>query len=597
MGRSLAIALIVTALFAVLSNHSASAGSKTAHILVDASRSMEGYKNTGELDALLDRYTRTLESTGSTPTVDVFTSSLKSPMRLTQYSYWSASPSWGNTTELSAALRARRLDADVVILITDNVSDPDAAGTDADSREFYQQLKSWRKQQTWLVLHRIGFDGSVFLPRGISLVAGKPIAASAEEARAQLQSENSQSGTVGRLVQRSLTYEVSYKGMRALAAYVFVVNDAGLSVGQVISERIGSDSAMPLLLEPMDPRVLDPRPTASVAASPCDPDPSHPIGSPNLILDASRQNEVVLLPADGFSYDPTQPTELRCNVRFVSLLEHVQVGSLERGDCSGAAQVSLPYPPKLQAKDDLKSMVAGIVVSGWQSPNRLLGDPSDPAANVATQIGLSIPALIDHSVPRSMIADNVRLVGTIQVDVPGTAFRLSDKARGRYFTAHAGDLTRLYSPQDPIQFLAPAEVSLTIPFRVTSDVFVPARAIPPSRFGWGALLLLLAASSVLWWLLAPLGILVTLEIKEGDQNWESHTVRVGGLVGAPWHRPVLTRSGRVRLLVRREVSWRPGVMVRRDDDEETLLLTRRTPERVLSSHDGTTPKIHLRWKQ
>ncbi len=573
------------------------AESAEVQILVDGSGSMRGYVQTEALANLVERYAQRVEvSANTSSSIDAFVTGSSGTTTLVSFEHWVSSPSYGYHTDLEAALGKRDEDTRLLVMLTDNVHDPLGSGNSPETDDFYAALQHLPVTRTWLVLHLVEFDGPVEVPK----VPGLPSQQTALRELIERDTPPSQ-GVVSKLSERTRYWRAVYSGNRALAAYVFAFSETAAVVGEELVEALDGPGDRPLRIKPMEQNTLkltqakefrpDPSAMRCQTGKPRDP------VSTNLTL-VHDDTGLRLTPAEGFRYEPALPVTLGVNIRYSSNEDHIQVGELGGldVDCDRLARVSIENL-RIHVPDELMGVLTAEAREAWVSPNVISGDLSAAEGASSAQVAIHVPPLVGPDVPAFIVGDDIQLSADLSVVVPGESFRLDSDIWGTYFTDKTTDLTRLYSPADPVSQLASRQVTLQIPLLVPS--FSPPCDGPegppcsPERssflgflLGGAALLALLLA----WYILQPLGLKVQLQSRRSDGGWHTHHPLMVGGISARGEVPLRAKNG-VMVSVRRAVSLRSTLVLSVEGGEPTRV--RRGGTAIIG--DEGENAVELRW--
>lgn len=558
-----AISILLAALWCPSANAAAWSQAPSAEvlILVDGSGSMLGYHNAGALSSLVRRYQEASAAAKATAETTAFISGLNGPMSTAPFDGWSTKPSWGKYTDLSGALDLIGRSTSVVVLITDNVHDPESGGAGAlnGTEAFYEALQQRGFAKTWLNLHLLDFDGPVEVAKGLDVPDDRSgvIAKAESSLRGQ--------GKVVRVRDRERLWLIDYRGNRALAAYVFAVNEGGAAIGAALASRFKSNSDASMLIVPMDESVLElgsaPTFRVSAEARGCHQAEQPVVERPANLELRYADGQASLSPMPGLSYDPRLAQRFVANILLRSAHSRIRIGEVkpEAGTCRGVAAIGV-VNPTIHATGIAKKLTFPDPVRAWSSPDNFSGDLRSGDTNEASaQIVMDMPPVAGPDVPPELLRDNISVAAEISITIPGSSFSLAPEVWRKYFTSDSTDLLRLYSPDDPVRRLASSSVRFTVPLTVTSDVFAPP-STPPAPFPWGrvgALIGLVLAGAAIT---RPQSLSIHLRTKHGDSAW-----LVGEKLQLPWvgsgeERRVRVAGGQV-VLLRRRRSLRPMLSV------------------------------------
>jgi hypothetical protein len=558
-----AISIVLATLWAPRANAAGwnQAPSAEVLILVDGSGSMLGYHETGALNTLVRRYQDASVAAKAPAETTTFMSGINGPMSTAPFDAWSTRPSWGKYTDLSGTLDLIGSTTSVVVLITDNVHDPDSEGAGASNGTdtFYGALQQRAFSKTWLNLHLLDFDGPVEVAKG----PGVPDDRSGVIAKAEASLHGQ--GKVVSVRDRERLWLIDYRGSRALAAYVFALNDEGAVIGEALTARFKTNSDASMLIVPMDESVLElgsaPTFRVSDAARGCHQAEQPAVERPANLELQYADGRASLSPMAGLNYDPRLAQRFVANILLRSAHSHIQIGEVkpEPGSCRGVAAISI-VNPTIRATGIANKLTFPDPVRAWSSPDNFSGDLRSGDSDVASaQIVMDMPPVAGPDVPPELLRDNISVSAEISITIPGSSFNLAPEVWRKYFTSDSTDLLRLYSPDDPVRRLASSSVRFTVPLSITSDVFAPP-STPPAPFPWAPVLALVGAALAGALVTKPLSMSIKLRTKQGDSAW-----LVGEELQLPWVGSGVERRVRVAggqlLLLRRRPSLRPTLSV------------------------------------
>ncbi len=559
-------------------------------VLVDGSGSMRGYDATGGLGALIAEIDRAASRSGWTPEPSVFSSRRGAAMQVTPYSAWSSAPTWGSETHLDQALEVGARGAGALILITDNFQDPDSTGLAVASHTttFYDMIGSMPMAEAWLLPELRPFRGNVELAAGGTIPRD---AEGATELEALVRRSTDAAFYPGggisapRWLASDRLWLVPYDGLRGLAVYLFLFDEGQRSEFARLRSELEKESGdlRPLLVRPLgadaitlrpsEVEALDPKTLVCMSKDPVTPPP------PNLRLERSADGNL-LVPGDGFSYDPRSEGVFVAAVEVASTEQHVRVGDLTSSCDSGA--VLRVEPLEVHVPDELRGVLLPGQSNGQVVPPVLLGQLSGSAAAGRTVVlVLRVPPLVGPEVPPDVFAQQIQARFNVVIDLPRGSLGLSDEVQNRYFTRDPTDLARIFSPADIVQHLAPERVEVVLPVYLQSEVMTPA-ALPAYEPPWLAIAVGLAVVVGLWRYLSPLGLRGYIETDGVAGGRYVHPVRVGGVFG-PSVLVIKAGANEDQLQVLRERWWRRALRVQ-DASGAGVVLTRGGPRGEVSGH-------------
>jgi hypothetical protein len=583
-----AVAILAGALSLQMVLPGAAAGDDAlVRVAIDGSGSMRGYLASGALEELVAAIDDAAGASGWRTDSYVFHTqkeALDAP-HWSQWATWSGDPVWGDVTQLDKAFdvgsRGRSL-----ILVTDNFQDTSGAGagSSAGVDPLYDRIRDAGAARAWFLPDILAFDGNVDLAPG----GGVPGRGSgkASELRAALEASTPARFVEAIGVPRWVAppggpgfWKVSFKGRRGLAVYA-ILFDPSLEAAfdglvSALSER---RSAAALLIRPFAGDSLelhashdgrpDPRAMACAGLDAGD------LPEPNLDLvvapgAAGPRGRYILRPQPQLTYDPRRPGRFTAAIEVEAADGHVQVQDIAE-TCAEAASIAVSPMRVVVAPEDqgiLLPAATGGGATGRVMPPRLLSPvrANGGGEGRAVFVTFDLPALVGATVPDERVDGRVASEFAIRVEVPGRAVALRPEIREKYFTPTAVDLTRIYSPSDPVQHLATGQIAITIPVEIPAEVFwrppPPEPVKEPSRL-WLVLLVLAALFAFLWWMLKPLGFVAPMRWSEGRM---AKAIKVGGLLWRPRDLPELNVGGTRVVHFRREKPWNRRITVLRDE--------------------------------
>jgi len=485
-----ALKLLVLALFVIFTNVSFNhaAYAQEAVILFDGSGSMKGFKETGSIQDINAALHDLLSRLRYRINASVFVSSGSTAFH--DYADFLEEPEWGNETRIDDAL-AHAMDKDVVVIVTDNVQDIGESSY-ASARAFYDMLESDAIHSVILLPLKRAFDGRLFFEK--NRYPDK------RELREMLVQANSDKYTF-----RSDGYDgsdtsVLMKGERALAVYIIFTKVVPVrEMNKFMKSMEDIFSVDPFMVKPIDQgkffienfkneqQVKD---WFSRLESTCAPEQERGFSMPPPNLN--------LMPPPSGIYQPFQkgeddryqlvprkgknvfPMDRPASMRFYFVLGN-RAGSIALGDrdleCSKDIKIKLTnahfeVPPQYMEYAGENRGINGLVIPPFVSgvvkaaTDEIMWEPDMPVFFSEMKVPSLDPGFSLKSVFKLAFVSSVplRIKGNIEVRVPSGYFSLRDDYRNKYFTNTQLDQSRIYTPEDIVNYVSTKPVKINFDF-------------------------------------------------------------------------------------------------------------------------------------
>ncbi len=443
-----------------------------ASVLVDGSGSMSGFFKTGAIDKVISQ----IDDFWDGPIdVEIFKSMDGKTIEFSRFASFSRK-NFGNYTLLGKAIE-RKKDAKIVFFITDNISSGE------EDTAFFDYLNSPDVSGVWIIPVFKDFDGHIYLP---------PEDKRSSRDKNFLLPANS-SIQFDKSFTESTRYK--YKGSAGFLIYV-IVNDSSLmnwayrtDGDDLISTMIqNSGLGEAALVKPIDWRaiVLDaPGKSENIRKSIALYDSLCPANKLGWIPPAGKLVRIKHSPyfflvthnKKAFAVPWGANSKITIYFSLGSRMPYVQIGSNENICASEITLDIEPEEPEIIGKNrELLDFMRELVGENWISakitPNTLAGKLA-PAQDDSIDWNPFVYriSIIMKSVPVPFRPDYIlkvllcptpllELRFSVIVNIPPGQFSMSDKFFNKYFTYNIYDRTKIFTPQDPIHFLAREPVKI-----------------------------------------------------------------------------------------------------------------------------------------
>jgi len=443
-----------------------------ASVLIDGSGSMSGFFKTGAIDKVISQ----IDDFWDGPIdIEIFKSMDGKTIDFSSFSSFDKR-SFGNYTLLGKAIE-RKKDANIVFFITDNISSGE------EDTAFFDYLNSTDVSGVWIIPVFKDFDGQIYLP---------PEDKRNSHDNNFILPENS-SIQFDKSFTESTRYK--YKGSAGFLIYI-IVNDSSLmdwayrtDGNDLITVMIQSSGfGEAVLVKPIDWRaiVLDApgksenfRKSIAAYDSLCPENKLGWIPPIGKLVRIKNSPYFFLVTHSKKAFSVPWGASGRITIYFSlgSRMPYVRIGSNE-SICASEITLDIePEEPEIICKnpgiiDFMRELAGENWISAKITPNTLAGKLA-PARNDSIDWNPFVYriSIIMKSVPVPFRPDYIlkillsptpllELRFSVIVNIPPGQFNMSDKFFNKYFTYDICDRTKIFTPQDPIHFLAREPVKI-----------------------------------------------------------------------------------------------------------------------------------------